>query len=232
MAFFHSFSFLKSIQSALCLAFVVYAKAQDVPLSLSVSNSKKTPCNNASVTLKNKASGLEFKTLTNKKGQAQVQLFSGASYGIYLNTPGEDLYINDLELPKLKEGERFSKMHLEITYEPAQNFTLDAVYFETGKAQLLPASFEELNELVNMLQIFPDMIIEVAGHTDNVGSDASNTALSLARANSVKAYLSQKGIKAQRIQAKGYGATRPVAENTSPEGRQKNRRTTVQILKN
>ena len=71
---------------------------------------------------------------------------------------------------------------------------------------------------------------EISGHTDNVGKDADNLKLSQERAEAVKAYLVKKGIKASRIVAKGYGATRPVAENTTPEGRQKNRRTELLII--
>jgi OOP family OmpA-OmpF porin len=72
--------------------------------------------------------------------------------------------------------------------------------------------------------------IEIAGHTDNVGKDADNLKLSLQRAEAVRNYLIKKGIKADRITAKGYGATQPVADNGTDAGRQKNRRTEVVLL--
>lgn len=74
-----------------------------------------------------------------------------------------------------------------------------------------------------------DSKIEIAGHTDNVGNDNDNMILSQKRAETVKTWLVKKGIQPQRIIAKGYGASQPVADN-STEGRQQNRRTEVRIL--
>lgn len=76
------------------------------------------------------------------------------------------------------------------------------------------------------------MVIEVAGYTDNVGSDAANMKLSQQRAETVRNYLVSRGIKADKIQAKGYGSSDPVADNSTPEGRKQNRRTEIHILKN
>ena len=74
------------------------------------------------------------------------------------------------------------------------------------------------------------MVVEIGGHTDNVGDNYSNQKLSEARANVVRTYLLEKGIAPGRITAVGYGETRPVASNDTPEGRQQNRRTEVKIL--
>jgi len=73
-------------------------------------------------------------------------------------------------------------------------------------------------------------VIEISGHTDDVGDDASNLTLSQQRAESVRNYLIKKGIAANRVVAKGYGETMPVTTGTSDEARQKNRRTEVKIL--
>ena len=75
------------------------------------------------------------------------------------------------------------------------------------------------------------MEIEIAGHTDNVGTIESNIKLSKERANSVRNYLIKKGISAKRVIAKGYGETQAVADNLTPQGRKKNRRTEVRIIK-
>ena len=75
------------------------------------------------------------------------------------------------------------------------------------------------------------MIIEIGGHTDDVGDEDKNQALSEKRANTVLQYLIKKGIDSKRLTAKGYGETKPVAYNTTAEGRQKNRRTEVSIIK-
>ena len=72
--------------------------------------------------------------------------------------------------------------------------------------------------------------IEIAGHTDNVGNDADNLKLSQQRADAIRQYLIKKGIQPPRVIAKGYGASQPVADNSTDEGRRRNRRTEVKIL--
>jgi len=76
------------------------------------------------------------------------------------------------------------------------------------------------------------MVIEISGHTDDVGDDALNLELSQKRAESVRNYLIKNGIASNRVTAKGYGETQPIADNSTPEGKAKNRRTEVKILKN
>ena len=75
------------------------------------------------------------------------------------------------------------------------------------------------------------MVIEIGGHTDNTGKHAINMKLSQARANTVRNYLIKKGISPDRVKAKGYGDTQPVAPNDTEEGRKQNRRTEVNIIK-
>ena len=79
------------------------------------------------------------------------------------------------------------------------------------------------------LAAFPDAQVEVQGHTDDIGSDASNLALSQDRADSVLAYLVSSGVDAERLTAVGYGETVPVADNETPEGRQINRRVVFEV---
>ena len=93
-----------------------------------------------------------------------------------------------------------------------------------------PASFVELDKLVELLQKNPTIKIEISGHTDNKGDDLYNQTLSQKRAESVVNYLTQKGILKARLTAKGYGKTQPVAPNDTEENKAKNRRTEVKIL--
>ncbi len=102
--------------------------------------------------------------------------------------------------------------------------------FETGKAVIRASSFASLNELGDLLKRKTMYRLTIDGHTDNVGSKAYNQKLSDSRANAVKKYLTDKGIDPARITAKGYGLTRPVANNNTPEGRQRNRRVEFTIL--
>jgi outer membrane protein OmpA-like peptidoglycan-associated protein len=98
------------------------------------------------------------------------------------------------------------------------------VTFETGRSVLRPASFAALDQVAASLVANPDIRIEIAGHTDAVGSEESNLRLSQARADAVRAYLAEKGVAPARMTAVGYGEARPVASNSSPEGRAQNRR--------
>jgi len=88
-----------------------------------------------------------------------------------------------------------------------------------------------LNDLVEVMKLKPAMVIEIGGHTDNTGSKEINLKLSQGRADAVRNYLIQKGIPATRVTAKGYGDTQPVADNSTDEGRTKNRRTEVTVIK-
>lgn len=108
---------------------------------------------------------------------------------------------------------------------------LENVYYDFDKATLKPASHAALDKLAEMLESHPEIVVELSAHTDNIGTDAYNKRLSEARAQSCVNYLISKGIDAGRLQAKGYGATQPIASNDHAEGRQQNRRTEFKILK-
>lgn len=123
---------------------------------------------------------------------------------------------------------------LEIKKEKiqvGQTIQLKNVFFAFNKWDLLPESYPELNKVAEFLKENPTVEIELAGHTDDVGSDEYNLDLSDKRANSVKAYLTAQGISESRLRAKGYGETRPVAPNEYDWGREKNRRVEFTILK-
>jgi len=87
-----------------------------------------------------------------------------------------------------------------------------------------------LDQLVDYLKRKEDEKVEIGGHTDNVGKPADNMVLSQNRANTVRAYLLTKGIAPERVTAQGYGATMPIADNKTAEGRAENRRTEVKTL--
>ncbi|MBI1804821.1 MAG: OmpA family protein [Ignavibacteriae bacterium] len=105
-----------------------------------------------------------------------------------------------------------------------ERIILEGVNFETAKTKLLPGAKVILDQVANSLSNYPDAEVAIHGHTDNVGGAKYNMKLSIGRAEAVKAYLVSKGIPATRIQTKGYGFTKPVGDNSTPEGRAKNRR--------
>ena len=102
--------------------------------------------------------------------------------------------------------------------------TLGDVLFETGKAELRPGALRNLYPLVTFLQKYPKHRVLIEGHTDSVGSDASNLDLSQRRADAVRDFLLQNGANAAQITTRGYGKASPVASNDTVAGRQQNRR--------
>mgnify|MGYP000908897073 CR=1 FL=1 len=108
---------------------------------------------------------------------------------------------------------------------------LDRVHFETDKSDLKPVSFAVLDAVVAVMKEHPEIArVRVDGHTDNTGTETHNAGLSDRRAEAVKAYLVKKGIAKERLQAKGFAETVPIATNDTEEGRAQNRRTEFTIL--
>ena len=142
-------------------------------------------------------------------------------------------------VPEDMEQEQLKYADLCLMPEPPkvnETFIVENVYYDFDKADLKPESFPALDEIVRMLNFYPGMVIELSAHTDSKGSDSYNMKLSEARAKSVVAYMVSKGIDPNRLVAKGYGESMPIAENTvdgkdNPEGREKNRRTEFKVLK-
>ncbi|MBX7183268.1 MAG: OmpA family protein, partial [Bacteroidia bacterium] len=109
-------------------------------------------------------------------------------------------------------------------------FKLKAINFETGSNKMKESSFNILDKMADILKENPSMVIEVAGHTDNVGDDQKNLVLSESRAKTVMDYLLQKGVNAKQMKAVGYGETQPIADNNTEEGRLANRRVMFTVL--
>jgi outer membrane protein OmpA-like peptidoglycan-associated protein len=105
-----------------------------------------------------------------------------------------------------------------------------SVLFATGVAELSPISMEQLGKVADALKSSTgEEHIIIEGHTDNVGSHESNQRLSLARAIAVEEFLISRGVPRERLEAKGYGETRPLVDNTTPENRADNRRVEIVI---
>ena len=115
--------------------------------------------------------------------------------------------------------------------ELQQVIVLKGVTFETGSARITATSETELTDVANTLRKYSSMTLEVSGHTDNRGAESINQRLSGQRAQAVVDHLVAQGIQADRLQAKGYGSSKPIANNNSAEGRSQNRRVELNILK-
>lgn len=201
------------------------------PVEVYVVDAKEAPRKGEMVVFSGSKQKKQFTGRTDKNGTLKTNLPVGDDYRVTMKTFSDTVSFGTLSIPSLKEDEFFDEpFSVNIVYEPAKNFTLDNVEFDIGKATLRSVSYKELDELVEYLKWKAEQNIEVAGHTDNVGKDADNQKLSQQRADAVRNYLLKKGIKADRVVAKGYGATEPIADNSTAAGKQKNRRTEVRLL--
>lgn len=107
---------------------------------------------------------------------------------------------------------------------------LKNIYFDEGKSYLLPESYQELNKVTKYLIQHPEWVVQINGHSDNTGSKRKNMKLSEERAKAVFFYLIEKGVQ-NKMYFKGFGDTQPIGDNTTMEGRIKNRRVEIEILK-
>jgi outer membrane protein OmpA-like peptidoglycan-associated protein len=172
-----------------------------------------------------------YRGFSNAEGKLTMTLPAGDDYTVTVKAFTDSSQYGVLNIPALAPGRHFkTPLGVDIMYEPGKEFTLNDVKFDLAKATLRPESNAQLQDLLEYLQWKTDLKIEVAGHTDNIGKPEDNLKLSQLRAEAVKAWLVKKGIDPSRLVAKGYGDTQPIADNGTPEGRQKNRRTEVHIL--
>lgn len=188
----------------------------------------------ASIEITDNATGQVIETFTTNSatGKFLLSLTAGKNYGIAVKAPG---YLFHSENFDVVEPTGFNMINKTIelkNIKKGSKIALRNIFFDSGQATLKPESNSELDRLVSLLKDVPSLVIEISGHTDNVGSEGMNAKLSQARADAVVAYLVGKGIKKERLKSKGYGSTKPVASNGTADGRQQNRRTEFEILEN
>jgi outer membrane protein OmpA-like peptidoglycan-associated protein len=204
---------------------------KDAAVDVTVSDFKNNLLNNEIIVFKSKINNKEFQGITNETGKFTVRLPAGDEYEIFILGFKDSTSYNVLKIPATTGNAYYKKPFVvNIQFQPSKTFVLEDCNFDFGKATLQESSFTVLDELVAYLNRKDDERIEIGGHTDNVGKPASNLKLSLDRANAVRDYLIGKGINPERLTAKGYGMTEPIAENNTEEGRAQNRRTEVKIL--
>jgi outer membrane protein OmpA-like peptidoglycan-associated protein len=191
---------------------------------------------------------VEIKNSTNKKVTDAVVDTSTGEYLAIVNTKVKsDLIvtakkenyafssqlISKESLPKPEEGLKplLAKPIETTEIKVGQKYVLNNIYYRTNSADLDPSSLIVIDEFVEFLKANPNIKIEINGHTDNKGNEQANLALSTDRAFTVKDLLIGKGISEKRLVAfKGFGASQPIADNLTDEGRSKNRRTEFVIV--
>jgi outer membrane protein OmpA-like peptidoglycan-associated protein len=173
--------------------------------------------------------------------EKDTTLKTDASTGVYKITLGvgtytvkadADDYVTDAKPGVEVKKKETTIQNFELTekMKKGQVITLRGIYFDTGKATIRPESYPVLDDAVRVLQANQTVVVEIAGHTDSVGSDSYNMRLSEARANSVRTYLISRGITPNRLIARGYGESMPIASNATRDGRQMNRRIEFRVL--
>ena len=185
----------------------------------------------SSVELIDLGSGIPVsKVQTDERGNYFVTLPVGKDYAFNVNRKGYLFYSDNFSLSKPAADSTYEK---NIPLQPIEAnaiIVLKNVFFDVNKYDLKPESQVELDKVVQLLEENPTLRIEISGHTDNQGKPADNLTLSNNRAKAVVKYLSNKGVNAQRLIAKGYGETRPVSDNNSETGRAGNRRTELKVI--
>lgn len=162
-------------------------------------------------------------------GTFLIPLPSGKSYALNVSAKGYLFYSENFDLPKAADVKPFEK---DVALSPiveGSTTVLRNIFFETASYGLKKESEVELDKLVEFLKTNPTVKGEIAGHTDNVGDRKMNQVLSENRSRSVIKYLTEHGIEANRLSAKGYADTQPLVPNTSDENRAQNRRTEFRI---
>lgn len=209
--------YLTPVAKKLILAGMVYNKKTNEPLTASV-NFTLRPDRRSSYTVGATA------------GKYELEVGNLGWYVIHATAEGFLPATDSIEFNKEELSPATRDLYL-APIEVGLTVRLKNIYFDFNKTTLKSESFTELNKVVDFLQSNPTVEIEIAGHTDSKGTDEYNNALSQGRSQAVVDYLSQQGIDMARLTAKGYGESKPIDTNDTPEGQANNRRVEFTVLK-
>jgi outer membrane protein OmpA-like peptidoglycan-associated protein/tetratricopeptide (TPR) repeat protein len=170
------------------------------------------------------------KVQTDETGNYFITLPVGKDYAFNVNRKGYLFYSDNFLMLNKSPDSVYQKDITLLPIETNASVVLKNIFFDAGKFELKPQSQVELEKLVQLLIANPTLKIEISGYTDNVGKPADNLVLSNNRAKSVVTYLVSKSIPVQRLTAKGYGETKPMADNKTEDGKALNRRTEMKVV--
>lgn len=208
----------------------LFSQTAKAPLNVLVMNKSGKPIENDKITFVATKSKLEIVGITNKRGQFLIHLPAGDEYAIKVDVIGDELDYNTFEVPTPPKGVVFNTRTLEIRYELPESIILEDVHFASGRYSIQSDSYPVLNSLAEYLIRKKTVKIRVEGHTDSDGSESLNKTLSENRAQAVKAYLEGKGVPLGLIDAKGLGEENPIVDNSTMQGKAKNRRTEIHLV--
>jgi outer membrane protein OmpA-like peptidoglycan-associated protein len=209
-----------------------------ISIAGTVKNEKGEHIPGASIVIKDNISGKLLNTYytTSDSGSYYFVLNRGQNYNVSYEAMGYLFQSENVNVPKQPEYSALKKDVVLEKVHAGAKITLNNIFFDSNKATLRKESNTEIDKLVKLMKDFPELKIEVGGHTDSQGNDAANLKLSQLRSQAVVDALIKKGIDKKRLIAKGYGETTPVAPNNLPNGKpdlkgmQKNRRVELKIL--
>lgn len=220
-------AFLTVVLCSFALGAQLKPTLEEALVNVLVTNLQDTPTEGDQVLFTSQTTKKVYSGISNAEGKFEILLPLGDKYDIKLKSFEIDIDYAAMEIPKF---EGFFTQNVHVKYELPKTYTLENIYFDTGKATLKPESTATLQSMSELMLNKKSLEIEISGHTDNVGNDEYNLKLSEDRANAVKNYLVVKGIENSRVKTIGYGPSQPIATNDTEEGRQKNRRISVKII--
>jgi OOP family OmpA-OmpF porin len=162
-------------------------------------------------------------TVDYAQSPGQIVAHKGVTW-IFIDNRGSFYYQTIVTVKEMKQEMVADASSLSDEIKKAGHVAVYGIHFDTGKATIVPDSEHTLKQIATLLQNDPSLKLMVEGHTDNQGNAAANLALSERRATSVVAWLIAHGVIAGRLSAKGFGPAEPVADNSTEDGRAKNRR--------
>jgi len=164
-------------------------------------------------------------------GSYSIALPRGELYGFRARAKGYASISENIDLTNLEYYKEYYRDLYLVPLEIGSTIRLNNVFFEYDKSDITPETTHELDRLVELMNEYPEMKIEIAGHSDSIGTDNYNLRLSTRRAKAVFDYLLLKSISKERLSYIGYGESKPIALNETEEGRSINRRVEFKIIK-
>jgi OmpA-OmpF porin, OOP family len=164
-------------------------------------------------------------------GEYKVRLQNNQLYSFSVHAPGYLAFVDNIDLTKSVDAQTITRDILLQPIKVGEKITLKNIFFDVAKYEILPASYSELDRLVQLMNDSPTAEIKLEGHTDIIGDAAANLQLSKDRVNEVKKYLVSKGIRSDRITTEGFGSTKPIVAKGTDEERKVNRRVEFVVIK-
>lgn len=214
-----------TLLTLLLLNLLVYGQQDITKLNLTVLDPDKVPEVDAGIAIYTDDKSFSLSGTTDSEGKFSNKVPSGIPLNIVVEQ--YDTTFNFKQALPTEYDEIDFQLTIQLSFE--ESFLLP-IHFESASAEIREEDKNEINSLLEKLKTDAKMKIEIGAHTDDVGSATYNQQLSLNRAQSVRKYLIQKGISKDRIKAKGYGENKPIADNSTEQGKAQNRRVEISII--